>query len=67
MTKQTVRRHLKKLRAECIEGTDDVILKRIAYSVEQGIRLVTEKTVGWPSLVQSVRDDAELLKRELSL
>jgi len=67
MTQKTIRKHLKRLRAECIDNEQDVVVKRIAYEMECAIRRVTERTVGWPSLPELARQAAQMLKNELKL
>lgn len=67
MTPRTIKKHLRLLREECIEGTDDVILKRVAYAMEMAVRRCTEKVVGWDSLADEARKEASLLAHELQL
>ena len=66
MHPKTIRRHLKTLRAECIQGQADPILMRIAYAMETAVRKMTERTVGWPSLVEEAKTEADLLRKELA-
>lgn len=65
MKPATIRRHLRKLRAECIVGTDDVILRRIAYEMEVAIRRVMEPVVGCGSLADQAKEAARALRYEL--
>lgn len=65
MTKETIRRHLRKLRAECIDDCDDLVVKRVAYEMECAIRRVTERTRGWPDLPTMARQAAQLIRNEL--
>lgn len=67
MQPKTIKKHLKQLRAECIEQTDDLVLKRVAYEMECAIRRVTERTVGWPSLSDLARGAAHLIRTEMKL
>lgn len=63
---RTIRQHLKQLREQCIDGTDDLVLKRIAYEVECAVRWAREDVMRWPGLAQQARDGANLLKQELA-
>ena len=60
-----IKQELKRLRAECIDGQSDAVLKRIAYEMETAIRYATERTVGWPNLVDLAREAARLIRQEL--
>jgi hypothetical protein len=60
----TIKRHLRQLRKEVIES-DDVMAARIAYAMECAVRWATERTVGWPSLVEQARIDAKCLREAL--
>lgn len=66
MHPKTVKRHLKALRAECIDGVDDPILRRVAYAMETAVIRCTRKTVGWPSLIEEANLIASLLRKEMS-
>lgn len=66
MHPKTVKKHLKQLREECIDGVSDPVLKRIAYAMETAVTRVTRKTVGWPSLAEEACREAALLREELS-
>ncbi len=61
-----IKQELRQLRAECIEGTTDPVLKRIAYEMEAAVRYATERTVGWAGLVEMARGAAQLLHIELA-
>lgn len=61
-----IKAELKQLRAECIDGQSDPVLHRLAYEMECAVRYVTERTVGWPNLVELARTGALLLRRDLA-
>lgn len=65
MTNKTIKRHLKNLRKNCIEGTDDPILKEVAYAMETAVRRVTEKVVGWGSLEEEANRAAAAIAAKL--
>lgn len=67
MKPRTIKKHLKRLRVECIEGTDDLVLKRVAYEMETAIRRVTERMVAWPSLSDLAKGAAALIRTEFEL
>ena len=60
----TVIRELSKLH-ELIDSTEDLILRHFAYAIQIAVRWAREDVVGWPSLVEQARDEAEFLKREI--
>lgn len=62
----TIRRRLKELRAECIDGQADPVLMRIAYAMECAIRWAREDTVGWETPANEARLLAEMLHREIA-
>lgn len=65
--KARMRRELKELRRDCIEGTQDLVLKRIAYEIESAVRYVIEDGIkDWPSLAEQAHISAKLLKDELA-
>lgn len=67
MHKNTLRKQLKDLRAQCIDNDQsDTILMRVAYAMAQAARRVSYKTVGWPSLAEEARREAALLREELA-
>ena len=67
MTSRRIRHELKQLRALCIEGTEDLILKRLAYEIECAVRWASESGIReWPGLVESARAGADLLRKELA-
>lgn len=61
-----IKRHLQRLRKEVIEQDDDLIAARIAYAMETAIRWTLEDTVGWPSLTEQARGEADFLRRQLA-
>ena len=63
----TIRRHKKRLRAECIDNVRDPILRRVAYAMETAVTWATTDTVGWPSLAEEARALAEILRKELAV
>lgn len=66
MTKaRRIRKELRELRAECIDGVDDPILRRLAYEMECAVRYATEDVRGWPSLSALAVGGAVILRNEL--
>lgn len=63
----TIRRHLVELRKDCIEGSNDPIVQRVAYAMEQAVRWATERTEGWSRLALQAEEEAVLLRKELGL
>jgi len=64
MKDETRARHMRQLRRECICQSDDVLLRGVAYAIEQGIRRVTEDgIVGWGTLAELAREYTEALRR----
>lgn len=59
-----IKKQLKQLR-KFIEDSEDMVATRIAYSVECAVKWATESTADWPPLLQSVKEDAKILRREL--
>jgi hypothetical protein len=64
MTDYTRKRHLARLRKECICQEDDPILRDVAYGIETAIRRVTERVVGWESLSQIASDVTRRIREE---
>lgn len=62
-SERTIKRNLGQLR-NLIDTTEDPVLKRVAYSMENAVRWATENTVGWPGLVQQAVSEAYMLKQE---
>lgn len=63
---RTIKRRLKELRT-LIDYSKDPAELRIAYAMECGIRWAREETVDWDSPVQTARDSATILRRELKI
>lgn len=63
-SKRTINRRLKELR-ELVETSDDPIVSRIAYAMEEAIRWATLNTVGWDTPANSARMQAKMLRDEL--
>lgn len=63
----TITRHLRQLRRECIDGSNDLIEKRIAYAMEVAVRWAREDVRGWPGLAEEARASAQLLRQALKL
>ena len=66
---ETVRRAMRKLRADLIDGERwrCPVESRMAYAVECVVRWATEDTVGWASPSEQVRAIAKLLRHEVGL
>lgn len=62
----TIKRHLKQLRSEVING-DDPVASRVAYAMEQAIRWATENTRGWPSLAEQARIESAWLRLDIEI
>lgn len=67
MKRPTIDRHLRKLRRECIDGSTDPVLKRIAMAMEIAIQRVTLDVRGWPDLAEQARIDANYLRSDLAV
>lgn len=65
-SERTVKRHLRELRRECIDGPNDVIGRRIAYAMEVAVRWAREDTRGWQGLADEARSEASLLREKLT-
>lgn len=63
-SKSTINRNLKDLR-EIIDTSGSPIETRMAYAMETAIRWATMETVGWNGMAKELKEQAELLRREL--
>ena len=64
ITDRQLAKQLSDLR-KLIEETDDVIVLRVAYTIECAVRRVTEDVVNCPTLEEQAYADAELLRSKL--
>jgi hypothetical protein len=61
-----IKKELRDLR-KLIDTTPDVILKRIAYTIETAVRYAREDGIrDWPTLVDEAWQETEILKMELA-
>lgn len=65
-TKTQINRALKQLRRLVEDEKAEPVARRVAYEAEHAIRWATQKTVGWPLPVTSVKETARLIHQDLS-
>ena len=65
-SERTIKRRLKELR-RLVDTSKDPAEQRIAYGMECAIRWAREETVGWEPPVETTRDLAGMLMRELNV
>jgi hypothetical protein len=62
----TIQRNLREIR-RAIDASDDVVFKRIAYSIETAVRWAREDVRDWPGLVAEAQAQTECLNIELKM